>query len=188
MAAVAVGLILSAGGPTSADPSATQVNINQYLAKAAAYCRQTGGVVQTRIAEYNTDGGQALVLGGKAPFCQYTASDQSQINLFLTTLYNTQPTLATLAYYAQVPYNGQCEGNPASCYCTQLGGSDEFGGINAAGGGWVLNSNPTDVLESCIMPDLSTIDSWGLLYHSQNIIRGIDLEKVLRYHGPPAKR
>ncbi len=186
-AAIAV-LALSAGDIVSADRANTTININQDLAKAAAYCSQTGGVVQLRIAEYNTNGGVALVLGGEAPFCQYTASDGSNINLFLTTLVTARPTLATLAYYQMPAYNGQCEGNPASCYCSQLGGSDLFGGVNAAGGGWVLKSNSTDVLESCVMPDLSTIDSWGLLYHTEGIIRGIDLTTVLRYPGPPTKR
>ena len=62
------------------------------------------------------------------------ASDCSRIHLFVDTLYSTQPTLAALAYYAQVPL-GQCGGNPASCYCTLLGGSDQFGGTSGAGHG-----------------------------------------------------
>jgi hypothetical protein len=117
--------------------------------------------------------------------CQFTAKDSSQINVLLSTLFTKQPSLAALAYYAQVQ-PGNCNGNPASCYCTLLGGSDLFGGINAAGGGWVLESDPNDVLETCIFPDLSSIDSWGLAYHSQNIIRGKDLAKVLRYPDPYA--
>jgi putative hemolysin len=154
-------------------------------ARAAAYCVKKGGVVQTRIPEYNTNGDDALVLSGKADFCQFTAKDGSQINLLLSTLFTKEPSLAALAYYAEVQ-PGNCNGNPGSCYCTLLGGSDLFGGINAAGGGWVLDSDPNDVLEACIFPDLSTIDSWGLLYHSQNIIRGKNLAKVLRYPNPYA--
>src|SRR5436305_10553738 len=104
----------------------------------AAYCVKKGGVVQTRIPEYNTNGGTALVLAGHRDFCQFTSKkDGSQINVLLTTLHTKQPSLAALAYYAQVP-TGTCNGNPASCYCSLLGGSDLFGGINAAGGGWVL--------------------------------------------------
>ncbi len=61
---------------------------------------------------------------------------------------------------------GSCNGNPGSCYCSLVGGTDLFGGINAAGGGWVLNTDPTDVLEMCVFPDMSAIDSWGLAYHS----------------------
>jgi hypothetical protein len=150
----------------------------------ADYCVKTGGVVQTRIPEYGTNGGNPLILSGHADFCQYTSQDDgSNINVLLKTLKTKQPTLAALAYYAQVQ-PGSCQGNPGSCYCTLLGGTDLFGGINAAGGGWVLESDPNDVLETCIFPDLSSIDSWGLLYHSQNIIRGTDLSTVLRYKNP----
>ena len=148
---------------------------------AAAYCAKTGGVVQTRVAEYGTNGSSRLVLAGVRRFCQYTLKkDGSQINLLLGTLYTTKPSLAALAYYAQVPA-GSCQGNPASCYCSLLGGSDLFGGINAAGGGWVLESSQNDVLEACIFPDQSSIDSFGLFYHSAGIVRGIDLSKVLRF-------
>jgi putative hemolysin len=154
------------------------------MSKAADYCVKKGGVVQTRIPEYGTNGGDALVLSGSADFCQFTnAKDGSQINVLLSTLFNKEPSLAALAYYAQVQ-PGTCQGNPGSCYCTLLGGSDLFGGINAAGGGWVLESDPNDVLETCIFPDLSSIDSWGLLYYSQNIIRGKNLAKALRYPNP----
>ena len=140
--------------------------------------------MQTRIPEYGTNGGTPLVLaqqGGVLPV--HLAEDGSQINLLLKTLTTEQPTLAALAYYAQVPL-GSCNGNPGSCYCTQLGGSDLFGGINAAGGGWVLNSDPDDVLETCIFPDMSSINSWGLAYHSIGTIRGKDLATVLRYGNP----
>lgn len=155
--------------------------------RAAAYCVKKGGVVQTRTPEYGTNGGGALVLSGSGDFCQFTAKDGSQINLLLSTLFTKKPTLAALAYYAQVQM-GQCNGNPASCYCTLLGGSDLFGGINAAGGGWVLKSDPNDVLEACMFPDQSSIDSWGLAYHSIGTIRGKDLAKVLRYQDPYPRR
>ena len=156
------------------------------LPNQAGYCTKHGGVVQTRIPEYNTNGGTALVLAGQAQFCQFTAKKGgSQINVLLSTLTTTQPSLAALAYYAEVQL-GSCNGNPASCYCTLLGGSDSFGGINAAGGGWVLSTDPTDVLEACIFPDMSSIDSWGLAYHSMGIIRGKNLANVLRYANPNA--
>jgi hypothetical protein len=150
----------------------------------ASYCVKKGGVVQTRIPEYGTNGGTPLILSGSADFCQFTSTDDgSQINVLLSTLKTGQPTLAALAYYAQVPL-GSCNGNPGSCYCTLVGGTDLFGGINAAGGGWVLNTDPNDVLEACIFPDMSSIDSWGLAYHSAGIIRGTNLAKVLKYKNP----
>ena len=100
-----------------------------------AYCTSTGGVVETRIPAYGTNGSiqDWLRLAGKQDFCQYTSSYGSRIHLSLDTLYALKPSLAALAYYAETPWNGLGEGNPASLYCTQLGGSDLFGGVNAAG-------------------------------------------------------
>ncbi len=153
-------------------------------ANAAQHCIKNGGVVQTRIPTYGTNGSEPLTLSGSADFCSSRPQkDGSQINVLLSTLETKQPTLAALAYYAQVPL-GSCGGNPGSCYCTLLGGTDLFGGINAAGGGWVLNTDPTDVLETCMFPDMSSIDSWGLAYHTAGIIRGTNLAKVLRYKNP----
>ena len=129
-----------------------------------------------------------ILLQGREGFCQYTqASDGSRIHVSLATLFTTKPSLAALAYYAETPWNGQGNGNPASFYCTQLGGSDSFGGVSAAGGGWVELDTIDVVLEACIFPDNSTIDSWGLFYHSDGIIRGIDLSTVLKYQNPYAK-
>jgi hypothetical protein len=155
------------------------------LQKAAAYCTAKGGLVQEREPYYGTNGGTPLRLAGKQEFCQFTSKkDSSQINLLLSTLWTKMPSLATLAYYAEVTYNGNCNGSPGSCYCSQLGGTDLFGGINAAGGGWVLTTNSNDVLDTCIFPDMSSIDSYGLFYHSANIVRGKNLAKVLRYKNP----
>ena len=152
------------------------------------YCVTKGGEVDTRRPYFNTnDDNQQnwLRLAGQKNFCKFTSKkDGSRIFVELSTLDTDQPTLAALAYYAQLPL-GSCNGNPASCYCSQLGGTDLFGGINANGGGWVKLSDPVDtVLEACIFPDMSSIDSWGLAYHSANIIRGKNLSKILRYKNP----
>jgi len=156
-----------------------------------AYCTSTGGVVEVRYAVYGTNNARKdwLPLSGVEEFCQYTlSSDGSRIHLSLDTLYTTKPTLAALAYYAQTPWNGQGNGNPASYYCTQLGGA-EIGAADLAGGGWVLIGAIDETLEACVFPDNSTIDSWGLFYHSASIIRGIDLSTVLRYSNPyPEKK
>ncbi|HTU41192.1 MAG TPA: hypothetical protein VMF10_05755 [Candidatus Aquilonibacter sp.] len=153
-----------------------------------SYCTSTGGLVENRAPAFGTNGPTSdwLRLAGSEEFCQYTlASDGSRIHLSLETLYTDQPTLAALAYYSAEAWNGQGNGNPASFYCTQLGGSDQFGGTTGAGGGWVTFGYSIDhVLEACIFPDNSTIDSWGLFYHSDAIIRGIDLSTVLRYSDP----
>ncbi|HVN03425.1 MAG TPA: hypothetical protein VMT86_03345 [Bryobacteraceae bacterium] len=158
---------------------------------AAAYCTQTGGQVITRVPAYGTNGPPSswLILTGARDFCQYTsATDGSRIHVLLETLYATTPTLAAMAYEAKVPPGSPGPGNPASYYCTQLGGSDLFGGVNAAGGGWYGQGSKDSVLEACIFPDMSSIDSWGLTYNADGIIRGIDLTTVLRYTGPAVKQ
>jgi putative hemolysin len=155
-----------------------------------AYCIKTGGEVEVRYPAWGTNNAQKdwLPLSGSEAFCQYTlAEDGSRIHLSLDTLYAVKPSLAALAYYAEVPWNGQGNGNPASYYCTQLGGA-EIGATDLAGGGWVTTGGIDQILEACIFPDNSTIDSWGLFYHSDAIVRGIDLSTVLRYANPYATK
>lgn len=155
---------------------------------AGNYCVAKGGVVEIRQPYFGTNFGNPLQLAGSRQFCQFTAKgDGSRIHILLSTLYATKPTLAALAYYAKVPLGTTTGGaNPASFYCTQLGGSDQFGGVNIGGGGWVLWGSIDESLEACIFPDMSSIDSWGLAYHSASIVRGINLGRVMRYnvHAP----
>ena len=162
------------------------------LGKAGDYCVQKGGEVDIRAPYFNTNADPTswLRLSGDRNFCKFTSKkDGSRIHVLLSTLYSDKPTMAALAYYAKVPYGGSCSGNPGSCYCSQLGGTDLFGGINLNGGGWVMKADPVDtVLEACIFPDMSTIDSWGLTYHQAGIVRGRNLNKVLRYPNPYAKK
>jgi len=152
----------------------------------AAYCRQTKGEVEVRRAVYGSNGSQLLFLAGVKSFCQYTSKkDGSRIHILLSTLYTTKPTLAALAYILKPP-SGSCQGNPASCYCSLLGASDQFGGTSGAGGGWYKKNAIDQTLEACIFPDMSSIDSWGLTYHANGIIRGTNLVKVMRYKYPGA--
>jgi len=184
------GLCLSGSSAAqSSNSNATKADASDVETKRAAYCTKTGGLVEYRKPYYNTnsDPSQWLVLAGGEGFCQYTKkSDGSRIHISLSSLNAKKPSLAVLAYYAQVPWNGEGEGNPASFYCTQLGGSDSFGGVNPFGGGWVKFDAIDQVLEACIFPDNSTIDSWGLLYHSADIIRGKNLAYVLKFKNPYA--
>jgi len=193
--ALAVALVLPAAHPVQAgnDPTIPAMpNVAEdaaALSDAAAYCVKKGGEVDTRTPYYNTNDIQQnwFRLSGDRNFCKFTSKkDGSRIHVLLSTLYTQKPSLAALAYYAKVPFDGStCQGNPGSCYCSQLGGTDLFGGINLNGGGWVQKSDPVDtVLEACILPDLSSIDSWGLTYHQANIIRGKNLKGVLRYPDP----
>jgi putative hemolysin len=151
---------------------------------AGNYCVAKGGVVEIRKPYFGTNFGNPLQLAGSRQFCQFTAPDgNSRIHILLSTLYATKPTLAALAYYAKVPLGTTSGGaNPASFYCTQLGGSDQFGGANIGGGAWVQWGAIDEDLEACIFPDMSSIDSWGLAYHSAGIVRGINLGRVMRYN------
>jgi len=196
--ALAVAVLIPAAQPVQAGSAKTgnsdggvadlsQAGLSQAdVISAAAYCVKKGGEVNDREPFFNTnaDPQDWLRLSGSRQFCKFKANDGSRIYVELSTLYTKQPTLAALAYYAEIP-PGSCNGNPASCYCSLLGGSDLFGGINANGGAWVKKSDPDDpTLETCIFPDMSTIDSWGLAYHSFGIIRGKNLAHVLRYKNP----
>jgi putative hemolysin len=190
--ALAVAVILPSARPVEAgNPKLPQLEDGTDASKAADYCVKKGGEVDVRAPYFNTnaDPKDWLRLSGDRSFCKFTRKkDGSRIHVLLATLYSDKPSLAALAYYAQVPLGNGCNGNPASCYCSQLGGTDLFGGINLNGGGWVMKSDPIDTsLEACIFPDMSTIDSWGLAYHSAGIIRGKDLSKVLKYKNPYAK-
>jgi hypothetical protein len=189
IAAIAITTLTGCGGmTTNASPPATAVTAAAQTARAqdaaGAYCKQTGGEVEHRRPVYGSNSSNLLFLAGEQSFCQYTSKkDGSRIHILLETLYTTKPSLAALAYINK-PTVGSCNGNPASCYCSLLGGSDQFGGTTGAGGGWYDKNSIDQTLEACIFPDMSSIDSWGLTYHADGIIRGINLQKVMRYKYP----
>ena len=150
---------------------------------AADYCSENGGVVETRYPFYGTNEANPLQLSGSLQICKFTADDGSSILVSVDTLYTDQPTLAALAYRAKEPLdtgNAPASANPSSLYCTQLGGTDSFGGVNTAGGGWALEG-ASDVISLCVFPDLSVIDSWGITYYSDGTVRGADLNDLFRY-------
>lgn len=156
---------------------------------AADYCRSKGGTVQTRYPALGTNDASALRLAGSARFCRFvSADDGSRIFVSLSTLYATGPTLAALAYLTQPPVGDIPGGpNPASIHCANLGGTETFG-RPGAGGGWVSAIDEVDpVLQACVFPDRSMIDSWGITYHSWGTVRGRDLTGVFRYRSqsPP---
>jgi putative hemolysin len=148
---------------------------------AAAYCAEKGGEVETRYPFYAVSSANPIRLAGSMQVCTFTAADDTRIMIALDTLYTDQPTLAGAAYLAKPRLEaGEPSANPSSLYCSQLGGTDLFGGVNASAGGWA-HEDGTDGIAFCVFPDLSTIDSWGLTYHSDDVIRGADLTGLLRY-------
>jgi len=147
----------------------------------AAYCKATGGRLGVRSAYSSPSKPKEDV-----QLCEYRAPDGSRIYLSLETLTQTKPTQAVLAYYAQTPWNQQGHGVPAAHYCLQLGGR----GMSATDPAVDINNPKGEdaTIEMCVFPDNSMIDSWGLMYHSDNIVRGIDLSTVLKYPNPHAKK
>lgn len=167
-----------------APPEAAAALAPDALVAASNYCRKTGGKVQVRDSWYTTNTGAQVRLNASGTFCHYQAKDKSVIDLDVNTLYSTKPTLAAMAYYAEIKLSKQCSkylADPAVCYCRQqLYGADFF----TTGGSWVLagqKPNGNNRTPFCVFSDFSVIDSWGLTYHSAGIVRGMDLSKVLRY-------
>lgn len=175
-----IGVLVVAYGDSSAAGEAKPT--------AADYCRSKGGTVQVRYPAYGTNDQSPLRLAGSASFCRFESADGSRIFVSLATLYATEPTLAALAYLTQPPVGDIPGGpNPASIHCANLGGTETFG-RPGAGGGWVSDTDEVDpVLQVCVFPDRSMIDSWGITYHSWGTVRGRDLTNVLRYRSqsPP---
>lgn len=150
---------------------------------SGSYCTSTGGVASTMRpwSGANNSPREWVAYGGSVSACTYTAEDGSQITLWNSTLTSAAPTMAALAYYAKVPL-GSGSGNPSLYYCEQLKGAWMIGnGLD--GGGWA-DSRGGRIYSMCVFADGSAIDAWGLAYHSNGTVRGIDLATVLKFPSP----
>jgi putative hemolysin len=152
---------------------------------AAEWCVSHGGEVVARYPARNASAATPVALSEPVRFCEFTGGEgadppESRISVRLTTLAAEDPSMAATAYLTK-PAMPERSGsaNPASIYCAALGGA-EIGGMLAPGGGWVNASHPDDVVQMCVFPDLSIIDSWGLAYHTMGKIRGADLQPLFR--------
>lgn len=187
--------ILLSAARVEAQPNAQATTTPMAMSEDAAnkYCTDKGGTVTTRTPYYGTNAPQAqwLKLAGSRDFCTFLAAPdatgfQSQISIATDTLYAELPTLAVLAYLEPValpPFTGA---NPSTLYCNKLGGTDIWGGQNnAAGGGWVTQAPDSatnfQIVGMCMFPDGSAIDSWGMTYKANGVVRGTDLSKVVNY-------
>jgi hypothetical protein len=178
--------------PVASVPAAAQESSD--LDRAIAYCMRHGGVVRVRYPIYGTNGAREswIPMGAGRRFCEFTEGSGAQpptswISLPVETLFAQTPTLATLAYLEPPPVpDAPPSVNPASNFCSALGGSDLWGGVSAAGGGWVTldRDTPIDILQACAFADGSLIDSWGITYHAGGVIRGADLTPILNYQSP----
>ena len=126
-------------------------------------------------------------LASKLEACRFSSGDgdaTTQITVDLVTLNSKQPTLARLAYLAQVPSSdsGVAGSNPAASYCpNDLGGTEQFG--TSTSGGWIDKSQPegSQVVDLCVFADRSAIDDFGIFYAPSGDVRGVDLSTVMRY-------
>lgn len=168
-------LCLTAAAVAQAAPSADT---------AEGYCAATGGALTTvhPFGNTNSDAANWVRYGGATQACTYTDTDGARITAWAGTLTTKKPTMAALAYYAKVPWNGQGRGNPAALYCIQLGGTQLIGAMGS-GSGWASTAGG-DLHSMCLFADMSAIDDWGLLYHANDIIRGKDLATVFKFPNP----
>jgi putative hemolysin len=166
----------------------TPSTVPESLESAGDYCLIHGGILVERFPFVGTSAGTLIQLGGSRWFCEFTGSDEaepptSRISVGLSTLYSTEPTLATIAYLAAPSVPEADDDRLAAQYCAYLGGSSEFGSDGTLVGGWA--SDPSDPSSTsigiCIFADGSAIDDWGLAYHSNGVIRGADLKPLFRY-------
>lgn len=166
-------------------PAASSAAVQEDPA-AAEWCASHDGTVVDRYPASNASSSAPEALGMAVRFCEFTGGEgaepaNSRISIRLTTLASDKPSMAAAAYLTKpaLPESGS-SANPASMYCADLGGA-ELGGTLAPDGGWVNREDATDVVQMCVFPDLSIIDSWGLTYHTEGTIRGANLEPFFRW-------
>jgi putative hemolysin len=152
---------------------------------AAEWCASHDGTVVERFPASGASTDAPTALGAPVRFCEFTGGQgadpaDSRISVRLTTLASEEPSMAATAYLTKPALpDGGGSANPASVYCADLSGA-ELGGVLAPDGGWVNSADKSDVVQMCVFPDLSIIDSWGLTYHTQGVIRGADLAPLFR--------
>ncbi|MBB5120191.1 hypothetical protein AF335_17180 [Streptomyces eurocidicus] len=148
----------------------------------AAWCKAQGGDPAAYRPFYDS-GSKLTPLGGQRELCEFTATDHSRITVATDTLAADLPTLAALAYVRKPALPEHPQGNPSAAYCAAIGGTTQFGNHKNDVGGWIKTSDPTDrdhLRSMCLFADGSTIDAWGLTYHTNGVIRGADLTTKFR--------
>jgi hypothetical protein len=104
--ALAIAALVPAAQPVQAGNAPNTADSKAIaLGKAGDYCVKKGGEVDVREPYFNTNASEQdwLRLSGDRQFCKFTSKkDGSRIYVELSTLYTEQPTLAALAYYAEV--------------------------------------------------------------------------------------
>jgi hypothetical protein len=155
--------------------------------RAAEYCTDHGGTVETRYPYWGTnlDQSQWVQLAGSIDLCMFADPDNDNVRIYVdtTTLAARRPSLAAAAYLAKVPLENVPPGvNPAAVDCDQIVQGSSSWGTSVSGGGWVNLDDPDfTVLDLCMFADGSAIDEWGITYYSGDIVRGADLAPLFRF-------
>jgi hypothetical protein len=155
--------------------------------RAAAYCTDNGGTVETRYPYWGTnlDQSQWVQLAGSIDLCMFADPADSKVRIYVdtTTLAARRPSMAAATYLAKVPLTNVPPGvNPAAIDCDQLVHGTSSWGTSMSGGGWVNLDDPEfTVVELCMFADRSAIDEWGITYYAGGIVRGADLAPMFRF-------
>jgi hypothetical protein len=155
-------------------------------ADGAELCASHDGAVVTRYPAGGANNPETMQLFALVrDFCEFTAEDGSSISVPLDVLAASGATIAAIAYYYPPMYQstGTPGANPSYIYCDQLAGAINFGLNTTTGSGFVSVDDPSDFRTYCVFADGSMIDSFGIFYHSNGIIRGKDLNGVLAWPG-----
>ena len=132
---MAIGLVLAGSQAAFAQPSVTEAPMDRVAAALLRGHRRDGaGACFLNSAR---TAARRWFWPARASICEYASKDgNTHIDVLLSTLVTTKPSLAALAYYAKVKVNlRKCRGGPGSCYCSDVGGTDEFGGVKSLGRG-----------------------------------------------------
>ena len=159
-----------------ADATGNQPSASEQSAQN--WCAQKGGKAIDYSPWYHTNNPKPTPLGGSYSMCRFTNKDGTRIVVAADSLAADRPTQAALAYMLKPAVPPAPNGsNPSAWYCTKIGGTVQFGGGPADVGGWAPSSEkaPQDFEFMCVFADRSMIDTWGLAYHTNGVIRGADL-------------
>lgn len=186
--AVALVLAMTPVAAGASDESSDESSAEQY-------CQDQGGTPLEVQPYLFPESDNQVQLHGSMKVCQFVSvedDDPAQLIVDLGTLYSEKPTLAGLAYLAQVPSSnsGPAGSNPAASYCpNDLGGTEQFG--TSATGAWVGDFDPGmeagysqplgNTVDLCVFADRSAISDFGIFYASEGIYRGVNLAEVMRY-------
>mgnify|MGYP003694253689 CR=1 FL=1 len=131
---IAIAMALMVAPIQAAAPESTHNRLRRCIrpeCRRAAHCVAKGGVVEVRTPYWNTNDDNPdnwLRLAGSRSFCEFTADDGSRIHVLpIDAVHATAISSPRWPTTSGRKLQPGCHGNPASCYCTQLGGSDSFG-------------------------------------------------------------